>query len=101
MKKTAVEWLEEICNDRGYHLMSEYFEQAKEMEKQQIIDAGQECFYCGWDIANKFKPKFRTAEQYYNAIFFQFGKIPTNFIPTLKTEIQNEIEYLKSIKQKI
>jgi len=29
---TAVEWLEKICNDRGYYLMSEYFEQAKEME---------------------------------------------------------------------
>lgn len=38
MKQTAVEWLEKICNDRGYHLMSEYFEQAKEMEKDQIID---------------------------------------------------------------
>jgi hypothetical protein len=35
-KQTAVEWLEKICNDRGYHLMSEYFEQAKEMEMQQI-----------------------------------------------------------------
>jgi hypothetical protein len=36
MKHTAVEWLEKICNDRGYHLMSEYFEQAKEMEKEQL-----------------------------------------------------------------
>jgi hypothetical protein len=31
-QQTAVEWLEKICNDRGYYLMSEYFEQAKEME---------------------------------------------------------------------
>ncbi len=37
--KTAVEFLEQICKDRGYHLMSEYIEQAKEIEKQQIIDA--------------------------------------------------------------
>ena len=36
MKQTAVEWLEKICNDRGYHLMSEYFEQAKDMEKEQL-----------------------------------------------------------------
>ena len=35
MKQTAVEWLEKICNDRGYILMSEYFELAKEMEKEQ------------------------------------------------------------------
>jgi hypothetical protein len=38
-KQTAVEWLEKICNDRGYHLMSEYFEQAKEMEMQQTKHA--------------------------------------------------------------
>ena len=36
MKQTAVEWLEKICNDRGYILMSEYFELAKEMEKEQL-----------------------------------------------------------------
>jgi hypothetical protein len=36
-QQTAVEWLEKICNDRGYFLMSEYFEQAKEMEKQRAI----------------------------------------------------------------
>ena len=35
---TAVEYLEKICNDRGYHLMEEYFKQAKEMEKQMVID---------------------------------------------------------------
>jgi hypothetical protein len=34
-QQTAVDWLEKICNDRGYFLMSEYFEQAKEMEKEQ------------------------------------------------------------------
>ena len=36
---TAVEWLEKICNDRGYHIMSEYFEQAKEMEQQPLNKA--------------------------------------------------------------
>ena len=56
MKQTAVEWLEKICNDRGYHLMSEYFEQAKEMEKQQIIDA----YAFGYD---------ELGEQYYNETF--------------------------------
>ena len=41
MKKqqTAVEWLEDICKNRGYHLMEEYFKQAKEMERKQIVDA--------------------------------------------------------------
>ena len=44
MEKTAVEWLEKVCNDRGYLLMSEYFEQAKEMEKQQIIMASASAY---------------------------------------------------------
>ena len=44
-KETAVEWLEKICNDRGYHLMSEYFNQAKAMEKEQkkfMFDCGRQ-----------------------------------------------------------
>lgn len=36
---SAVEWLEKICNDRGYYLMSEYFEQAKAMEKERELNA--------------------------------------------------------------
>ena len=64
MKQTAVEWLEKICNDRGYHLMSEYFEQAKEMEKQQIVKAA----------ASAYEDMFGTdgteyGEKYYNNIF--------------------------------
>ena len=45
MKQTAVEWLEnefqEMCKDfGGIHIdFIERFEQAKEIEKQQIIDA--------------------------------------------------------------
>ena len=35
---SAVEWLEKICNERGYYLMSEYFEQAKEMQREQMIE---------------------------------------------------------------
>ena len=63
MKQTAVEWLEKICNDRGYHLMSEYFEQAKAMEKEQIIKAvifGDE---------RGIISTYLTAEQYYNETF--------------------------------
>ena len=51
-KQTAVEWLVEQLKERGYagefppHLL---FEQAKEMEKQQIIDAYQD----GWMSCEK------------------------------------------------
>jgi hypothetical protein len=50
---TAVEWLEKICNERGYHLMSEYFEQAKEMEQQQREDAFKEGGEAVSDYLNK------------------------------------------------
>ena len=46
MKQTAVEWLEKICNNRGYHLMSEYLEQAKEMEKQQSKEYAEFAILC-------------------------------------------------------
>ena len=41
MKQTAVEWLYKILHKENYIYedMSEYLKQAKEMEKQQIIDA--------------------------------------------------------------
>jgi hypothetical protein len=40
MKKTAVEWLsEKLFNDFGFSFSNNILEQAKEMEKQQIIDA--------------------------------------------------------------
>lgn len=74
--KTAVEWLEKICNDRGYHLMSEYFEQAKEMEKQQIIDAYNNCIKHRYnnalvDIGFKEKSEkcYNTGKEYYNETF--------------------------------
>ncbi len=52
MKKTAVEWLVDQLKERGYagefppHLL---FEQAKEMEKQQIIDACNQTDFFGDD----------------------------------------------------
>jgi hypothetical protein len=42
-------------------------EQAKEMEKQQIIDACQQGFYDGLDMAKTKKSK--SAEQYYNETY--------------------------------
>lgn len=63
MKQTAVEWLEnefqEMCKDfGGLHTdFIERFKQAKEMEKEQIIEA-----YCNGDDNI-------SAEQYYNQTF--------------------------------
>jgi hypothetical protein len=60
MKQTAVEWLvkkfmTENTTREGWH---EIFEQAKEMEKKQIIEAAQ------W-----MTPSYADAEQYYNETF--------------------------------
>lgn len=71
MGQTAVEWLEELCNDRGYVLMAEYFEHAKQMEKEQMIDAivqyqiQNNCVYSENGILNTVKK----AEQYYNETY--------------------------------
>jgi hypothetical protein len=72
MKQTAVEWLmERITYDNGFGQrrnaysdsvdLSAYFEQAKEMEKEQKIDAyNQGAFNQGCN---------GTAEEYYNETF--------------------------------
>ena len=60
---TAVEWLFEQFNNNNAKFINwsqEYFEQAKLMEKQQIIDAYSEL--CLWDSKED-------AEQYYNEKF--------------------------------
>ena len=71
MEQTAVEFLEQICKDRGYHLMSEYIEQAKEMEKEQIINAikltiEKEYYEQTWAHCGS---RNHMAEQYYNETF--------------------------------
>ena len=80
MKQTAVEWLEEFLkqHDCAYssldyyefkipmHIFDKKFEKAKEMERQQIIDAW-------WDGVSNWDNE-STAEQYYNETFKQNEK---------------------------
>jgi predicted secreted protein len=65
MEKTAVEWLYNIMYiHKGIITISEY-EQAKEMEKQQIVSAFNKGFVTDqWD-----KSKENKSEQYYNKTF--------------------------------
>jgi len=61
-KQTAVDWLAEFLKDRYSLINSEaIFQQAKEMEKQQIMDA-YEYGCCYWDSE-------KSSEQYYNQAF--------------------------------
>jgi len=57
MKQTAVEWLIEYCDRENWSIPNNIIEQAKAMEKEQIIDA----FQTGDCRLN--------AEQYYNETF--------------------------------
>ena len=72
---TAVEWLLEQIVVRRNGLdnsipLKELFEQAKEMEKQQIIDAYGEGKTNGMDISHPLSlTKEISAEQYYNETF--------------------------------
>jgi hypothetical protein len=61
MKQTAVEWLVSQLNKQGFAqvVTDEEIEQAKEMEKQQIIDA----------FTNGDNYNFANGEQYYNETF--------------------------------
>ena len=66
MKQTAVEWLMEKWLEQVY-FRTEHFEQAKEMEKQQILDAHMEGHYV---ISYPVSPELE-AEKYYNETFKQ------------------------------
>jgi hypothetical protein len=65
MKQTAVEWLEEKIKKYPtlYFLMCLWFDEAKELEKQQIVDAYQQGFN------NAYFSNPLSKEQYYNETF--------------------------------
>jgi hypothetical protein len=66
MGKTAVDWIEDkIQSDMTFIEILELIRQAKEMEKQQIIN----CYNQSWHFRDK---PYETAEKYYNETF---GKI--------------------------
>jgi hypothetical protein len=78
MKQTAVDWLLEQVNNKGWgdYMISipvEVIEQAKEMEKEQMIDFAFNFYY---DFCNKTGVPFNlisenriNAEDYYNETF--------------------------------
>jgi hypothetical protein len=68
MKQTAVEWLVEEFKEKltGNNLPNwvlDVIQQAKEMEKQQIINANNR----GWKVARE--SIYELGEQYYNKTF--------------------------------
>lgn len=77
--QTAVEWLfEQVCNLDWKNLQGEkkkeILDQAKAMEKQQIIDAWDDGFSNGFDNGfevGKYddKPSYSDAEDYYNQTY--------------------------------
>jgi hypothetical protein len=74
MKQTAVEWLlTQIENKNGKEFSSyytEFIEQAKAMEKEQIENAYEIGFADAWDDARyDDEPKYATAEQYYKETY--------------------------------
>lgn len=64
MEQTAVEWLALRYHHRQGYLSQEDIEQAKQMEKQQIVDT----FYEGMQ-ANTFDPNKGRALMYYNETY--------------------------------
>jgi hypothetical protein len=63
MKQTAVEWLVEQYLKRKGFLKTSDIDQAKEMEKQQIMKAVYD------SMGTNLDPNMGRAEQYYNEIY--------------------------------
>ena len=69
MKQTAVEWFAEITAQLGY-VSTDVLEQAKEMEKEQIMNAWNDAYDKGTrDRLEKISNPVGNAEQYYNETF--------------------------------
>jgi len=69
-QQTAVEWFyEEIWKQFGFSCSSNILEKAKEMEKQQIMDAYKESAEDWAELSRKTINKL--SEQYYNKTFKQ------------------------------
>lgn len=62
MEQTAVEWFEQKLDDLGIEIPQSIFEQAKELEKQQITDAY-------WDGGQDIPLTEKSCEQYYQTKF--------------------------------
>jgi hypothetical protein len=75
MEKTAVEFLVESVNKKGLVglFTREELKQAKEMEKQQIINASNESYFNYRLLKRSVENKkvFSVGEQYYNETFKQ------------------------------
>jgi hypothetical protein len=68
--KTAVEWLFDNLDLSGGSEAIETLKQAKEMEKEQIINAYEQGIEDGyWHPENGYSNEFQSAEQYYNETF--------------------------------
>ena len=65
MKQTSVEWFAEIVSIMGY-VSTDILEQAKEMHKQEIIDAANLPIKDRWYDATKFS---NVGEQYYSKTY--------------------------------
>jgi hypothetical protein len=71
MKESVVEWLEEQTRKPEWHSLKrqDIFEQAKEMEKQQIIEACYFAYNEGCSYMCDGKTEYESFEQYYNETF--------------------------------
>ena len=77
MKITAVEWLEEILSNydsKMVELFKNEFQQAKEMEKQQIVNS----WFAGY-LNGESKTELKS-EQYYNETFTKQTRIENDNI---------------------
>ena len=70
MEKTAVKWLVEQIENNVHHTIRiprEFFEQAKDMEKQQMINFSKKCLDKALDL--DVKTAYSQVQNYYKETF--------------------------------
>jgi hypothetical protein len=92
--KTAVQWLKEQYIDRGETIPSGVFQEALELEKEQIIDAINQKIF--GDITFTGSDEVITkGENYYNQTYSQDRELPKDVTDLLENYKKN-----KTFKQK-
>lgn len=74
-KQTAVEWLEEKLIVSGFLIPKSFVQQAKQMEKEQIIKANLDGFCEAYDVHAE---DVKSTEDYYNETYGELNQLPEN-----------------------
>jgi hypothetical protein len=104
MKQTSIEWVLQYLNNVkpnefcSIEKIKELLEQAKEMHKQEIIDA---YYQCGRDNFEHIKFINRSATEYYQETFVSKGSDETKEESLVEKMIPHQLKYNLDVMEKL